>query len=293
MENLCNLCPRGCGIDRSKSKGYCQSGDKLKVAKAMLHKWEEPCISGNVGSGAIFFSGCSLRCVFCQNYEISDKNFGMEITPERLVEIILKLQAEGAHNINLVNPTHFVDKIIFALDLVKKDLKIPIVYNCGGYERLETIKMLKGYIDIFLPDFKYFSREIAEKYSKARDYFKVASVAINEMIEQIGGLKYDGSIMKRGVIIRHMVLPMFYRDSIEIVKYIGKNYPKDKFLLSIMSQYTPMHRAKEFDEINRRITTFEYKNVCSVVGDMGIKGYFQERSAATDDYTPEFDLNGL
>ena len=290
---LCHLCPRECGVDRDKTLGYCQSGNRLKVAKAMLHKWEEPCISGEKGSGAIFFSGCSLRCVFCQNYEISDKNFGKEITCGQLADIMLRLQDNGAHNINLVNPTHFIDKIIDTLEIVKDRLKIPVVYNCGGYEKSETIKRLKGYIDIYLPDFKYFSPEISQKYSGAKDYFDAASAAIYEMITQTNGLEYRGGMLEKGVIIRHLVLPMCYRDSIEIIEYIAHNYPKDKFLMSIMSQYTPMYRAAEYKEINRRITTYEYSTVCKAAEELEINGFFQKRSSAKEEYTPKFDLSGI
>lgn len=293
LENLCNLCPRGCMVNRINNLGFCKSYDKIKVAKAMLHMWEEPCISGEKGSGAIFFSGCSLKCVYCQNYEISEKNFGKEITCEHLGEIMLKLQDRGAHNINLVNPTHFADKIIKSLDMVKDKLKIPIVYNCGGYENIETIKMLKGYIDIYLPDFKYYSDEISKKYSGAGDYFLMASSSIKEMILQTDGIEYDGIIMKKGVIIRHMVLPTYYKDSIKIMEYIKDNYPEDKFLVSIMSQYTPMSRAEDFKEINRKITTFEYKKVCESATNSGFKGYFQKPSSARKEYTPEFDLKGI
>lgn len=293
LENLCRLCPRECGVNRSVAMGYCKSGDKIKVAKAMLHKWEEPCISGESGSGAIFFSGCTLRCVFCQNFEISDKNFGQEISEKKLADIMLRLQDDGATNINLVNPTHFIDKIVSTLDLVKDKLKIPVVYNCGGYEKTETIKKLNGYIDIYLPDFKYYSGEISKRYSGAENYFDMAREAIYEMIEQIGDLKYENNMLKRGVIIRHMVLPMCYRDSIKIVEYIAKAYPKDKFLISLMSQYTPMHRAKEFEEINRRVTSFEYKRVCERVENLGLEGFFQKRSSAKECYTPQFDLSGI
>lgn len=293
LENLCNLCPRGCMVNRINNIGFCKSKDKIKVAKAMLHMWEEPCISGDRGSGAIFFSGCSLKCVYCQNYEISEENFGKEISCEHLGDIMLKLQSDGAHNINLVNPTHFVDKILKSLDIVKDKLTIPVVYNCGGYENVETIKKLKGYIDIYLPDFKYYSSEISKKYSAASDYFKMASSSIKEMILQTDGIVYEGKMLKKGVIIRHMVLPTFYKDSINIIKYIEENYPKDKFLISIMSQYTPVGRVKEFKEINRKLTTFEYKKVCEAVEKAGFDGFFQKPSSAKEKYTPKFDLSGI
>lgn len=293
LENKCRLCPRECGVPRNNNKGYCKSGDKIKVAKAMLHRWEEPPISGSAGSGAIFFSGCALKCVFCQNHQISHGNFGQEISIERLGEIMLSLQEKGAHNINLVNPTHFSDKIINSLDSIKKELKIPVVYNCGGYEKTETLKSLKGYIDIYLPDFKYFSPGLSKKYSGAEDYFSVASRAIEEMINQTGEIVLKNGIMQKGVIIRHMVLPMCYEDSLNILDFIAKTYPENGFLISLMSQYTPMHRAGEFKEINRKITSFEYGKVCKKAQELGLNGFFQERSAAKEEYTPIFDLSGI
>ncbi len=206
----CTLCPRMCGINRTKSLGFCQAGAAVKVARAALHLWEEPCISGENGSGAVFFSGCTLKCIFCQNYTLSHENFGREITVKRLSEIFLELQSQGAHNINLVTATQYLPSVKEALDLIKGRLVIPIVYNCGGYERPETLREYSGYIDIYLPDLKYFDRNLSRKYSAAKDYFSNASAAITEMIRLAGGLTWNPdspSLLKKGVIIRHMVLP--------------------------------------------------------------------------------------
>ena len=214
----CNLCPRMCGIDRTSQTGFCQSDNTIKVARAALHFWEEPCISGSRGSGTIFFSGCTLRCCYCQNYRISSQGFGKEISIKRLAEICLELQDQGAHNLNLVTATQYLDQVLPALDLVKDQLHIPVVYNSGGYERVEVIRALKGYVDIFLPDLKYFSHDLARKYSWAADYFAVASAAIKDMIDQTGRLVLDEEgMLQKGVVIRHMVLPGARKDSVAIL----------------------------------------------------------------------------
>lgn len=214
LANPCNLCPRKCGVDRAAKPGFCGCGVRVRVARAALHYWEEPCISGKSGSGAVFFSGCTLRCCYCQNYKISTGRFGKEISVGRLAEIFLELQEKGANNINLVTATQYLPQVLDALDIAKPKLHIPIVYNCGGYERIETIRALKGYVDIFLPDFKYFSSELSRKYSRAEDYFDITSAAIKEMIAQTGKIHIaDNGIMKKGVIIRHLVLPGARKDS--------------------------------------------------------------------------------
>lgn len=265
-----------------------------KVAKAYLHMWEEPCISGSRGSGTVFFSGCSLKCCFCQNYRISDGNFGKEITVERLSEIFLELQEQGAHNINLVSGTHYVPQIISALDICGSRLEIPVAYNCGGYENVETIDMLKGYIDIFMPDLKYFNSDISAKYSATPDYFTKASAAIGRMIEIAGKPEFDeNGLMKSGVIIRHMILPSHRRDSEAVLRKIAELYPKDSFLLSLMSQYTPFYKSSQYKEINRRISTYEYEKTADIVRELGFEGYMQERSSAKEEYTPDFDLSGI
>lgn len=287
----CTLCPRQCGADRSRANGFCKSGEKLRVARASLHHWEEPCISGDKGSGAVFFSGCVLQCIYCQNYDISAENKGADITVERLGEIFLELQQQGAHNINLVNPTHFVPQIIKALDLAGEELQIPVVYNSGGYERVETLRMLEGYIDIYLPDVKYFSEEAA-KLSYAPNYFETAMAAVEEMLRQTGRPQFDGDLLKRGTVVRHLVLPYLYKDSVEIIKRLGERFGED-ILFSLMSQYTPFYKAKEHPRLDRRITTFEYNKALDAVIEAGLQGFMQERSSAKEEYTPEFDLRGV
>lgn len=291
--SCCTLCPRKCGADRNSSAGFCGCGTNIKAAKAQLHFWEEPCISGENGSGAVFFSGCTLRCVFCQNYEISTDSRGREISVERLSEIFLELQSRGAHNINLVNPTHYVPQIINALDRAKPELKIPVVYNCGGYERTETLKMLEGYIDIYLPDFKYISSEISQKYSAAADYARYAEEAVKEMHRQQPELVWNGSILEKGLIIRHLVLPGCRHDSIAVTDKIHEILPDGSYLFSLMSQYTPIENCRNYPEINRRVTTFEYKSVLKRVQKLGINGFSQERTSAESSYTPDFDLSGI
>lgn len=290
----CELCPRKCGADRTSGVGFCGEGIELRAAKAYLHKWEEPCLSGENGSGTVFFSGCSLKCVFCQNYKISSENLGTAITEERLGEIFLELQAKGAHNINLVSPTHFVPQIISALDSVKGKLAIPVVYNTGGYERTETLKMLDGYIDVYLPDFKYYDNEIAKKYSGAGDYFEVVCAAVDEMLRQVGAVQVDeNGIIKKGVIIRHLTLPNHRYDSIAVLEEIARRWGTSDILLSLMSQYTPFHKSGDFPEISRRISTFEYNSVLKRAGELGFNGFMQEKSSAKEEYTPDFDLEGI
>ncbi len=269
----------------------------IKAARADLHFWEEPCISGTNGSGAVFFSGCVMRCAYCQNYEISAGGFGREITETRLSEIFLELMRRGAHNINLVNPTHFVPRILRALDTAKeKGLDIPVVYNSGGYERVETLKLLSGYVDIYLPDIKYYSDSAAMGLSGAPHYFETAIMAVDEMIRQTGAPEFsDNGLLKRGTIIRHMVLPWLYKDSIEVIRRVGERYGK-KVLFSLMSQYTPAGRVLACETLkryNRRITTFEYKKALDEVYTAGLRGYMQEKSSAKEEYTPDFDLTGI
>lgn len=291
---LCTLCPRKCQTDRTLSKGFCNSSDTVKLARCSRHMWEEPPISGTRGSGAIFFSGCNLQCVFCQNEKISGGNFGKEISVQKLCDIILRLQEDGVHNINFVTPTHFSKQIILALDKVKHKLNIPVIYNCGGYESLKTLDMLNGYIDIYLPDFKYFSADVSQKYSHAHDYFEVAEKAIDRMITQVKTPVLNSeNIMQCGVIIRHLVLPGLYKDSIKILNYLFKKYGTDKFLLSLMSQFTPNEKCKSIKELNRKITTFEYNKVADFALECGFKGFFQNRDAAKSSYTPDFDLTGI
>lgn len=293
----CELCPRKCGVDRTVSRGYCGMGDRLTAAKAMLHFWEEPCVSGERGSGAVFFSGCVLKCAFCQNYDVSAQRKGKIISAERSAEIFLELERQGAHNINLVNPTHFVPQIINAVQTARaRGLSLPIVYNSGGYERVETLRMLDGVVDIYLPDVKYFDDGLAKTLSDAPDYFETAMSALAEMIRQTGKpvLDADG-IMRRGTIVRHLVLPGQYKDSVEIIKRVGERFGGD-ILFSLMSQYTPFGKVKtdkRFEKFNRRITTFEYRKALDAVYETGMDGYMQEKSSAKEEYTPEFDFSGL
>lgn len=303
----CELCPRRCRVNRLVQTGFCGCQAAPKAARAALHQWEEPCISGPEwepgGSGTVFFSGCTLRCCFCQNYQISSENFGKELTVSQLAEIFLKLQKEGAHNINLVTATQFLPSILPALDEIRGRLTIPVVYNCGGYERAETIKALKPYVDIWLPDFKYFDNELARRFSGACDYFETAAAAISQMIAQTGapvfetvsdssGRSYE--LMKKGVIIRHMVLPNHRDDSIHLLHWIKEHFPEGQYLISLMSQYTPFFHSSEYPELNRRITSFEYNKVVDEAISLGMtNGFMQEKSSAKEEYTPPFELQGL
>ncbi|MGN0614851.1 radical SAM protein [Ruminococcus flavefaciens] len=295
MNYECKLCPRECGADRTKEKGFCGAGDKAVVARASLHKWEEPCISYKNGAGTVFFSGCNLHCCFCQNNKISNELFGKEISDEELGDIFLRLQEMGADNIDLVTPTHFVPNIINALDMVKSKLSVPVVYNCGGYESVETLKMLDGYIDIYLPDMKYFSSEISAKYSNAPDYFEKSSEAVLEMIKQTGELKFndEGGLLK-GTVIRHMVLPSHRHDSMEIIRWIAENTSPENVLVSIMNQYTPFEFISDkYPELKRRVTKMEYNSVVNLAAELGINGFTQQKSSASQEYVPDFDLSGI
>ncbi len=295
MKDLCELCPRRCGADRREKAGFCGCGREVKVARAALHFWEEPCISGSRGSGTVFFSGCPLGCVYCQNFEISRGHIGKAIPVERLAEIFLELQKQGAHNINLVTATPYVPQIISALKLARPALKIPVVYNSSGYERVETLRVLKGFVDVYLPDLKHMSSELARRYSGAADYFEVATRALHEMIEQTDGIEYDSEgLMTRGVIVRHLVLPGARRDSIDILNWVSANLPRGKYLLSLMSQYTPIQGLGAFPEINRRVTSFEYDAVVSEAVRLGLdNGFMQQRGSADTAYIPPFDLTGV
>lgn len=291
----CTLCPRMCRIDRQERQGVCGCDTKITAARAALHFWEEPCISGKGGSGAVFFSGCTLKCCYCQNYPISQGEVGKELSPEHLGEIFLSLQEQGAENIDLITATQFLPSILPVLDKVRPKLHVPIVYNCGGYERVETLRMLDGYVDVYLPDLKYFSSDLAGTYSCAPDYFLHASQAVQEMIRQTGKPAFDSrGMLTRGTLIRHMVLPGQKEDSIRLLKWIAEHLPKGHFLLSLLSQYTPFFRASEHPEINRRLTSYEYGKVLDTALDLGLDaGFMQERSSAREEYTPPFDLEGL
>lgn len=298
---LCNLCPRKCNIDREVSSGFCKAQDgwnNVSVSRAALHYWEEPCISGSKGSGTVFFSNCNLRCVYCQNVQISADGFGKRISTNRLADIFLELQDNGANNINLVTPTHYTYQILKSLDKVKDKLDIPVVMNCGGYESVETIKMFDGYVDIYLPDLKYKSSELSLKYSACSDYFERASEAIEEMHRQVPKLVWDNEeeqLLTKGLIIRHLVLPGGYHDSLDILDWLDSCtfLKKNRFLLSLMSQFTPTEACAGFPEINRRITTFEYNKVVKRASELKFRGYIQELSSAKEEYTPPFDLTGV
>jgi len=292
----CTLCPRECHVDRTAGKkGYCRATDELAVARAALHMWEEPCISGEEGSGTVFFSGCPLGCIYCQNHNISRGLAGKAITTERLAEIFLELQGKGANNINLVTPSHYVPHIIEALDISRKNgLTLPIVYNCSGYEKVETLKLLEGYVDIYLPDLKYISYEPAAKYSNCRDYFPVAAKAIEEMVRQAEEAKFDErGIMQKGVIVRHLALPGYLEDSKRIIKYLYETYG-NRIYISIMNQYTPIIMSDVYPELNRRITEEEYKELVDYAVELGVEnGFIQEGETALESFIPEFNGEGV
>ena len=306
----CRLCPRQCHVDRTQITGFCGCGDTLYAARAALHHWEEPCISGVRGSGTVFFSGCTLRCCFCQNYKISQEHFGKPVTVGQLADIFLRLQDQGAHNINLVTATQYLPWILPALDLVRNRLQIPVVYNCGGYERPEIVKALEDYVDIWLPDLKYFDRELSRRFSGAADYFETASRAIGQMIRQTGTPRFHTEpggtgqeiseapspcrIMERGVILRHMVLPGHRDDSIRLLHWIAEKLPKGRYYISLLSQYTPFYHSSDYPELNRRITSYEYQKVVEEALALGLdQGFMQEKSSAKEEYTPPFDLEGV
>ncbi len=289
--------PAACRSDPPRRTGWCGCTDQVMVARAALHQWEEPCISGCRGSGAVFFSGCTLGCCFCQNYPVSHECFGKEISVRRLADIFLRLQEQGAHNINLITATQYLPSVVRALELVRNRLKVPVVYNCGGYERSEIVRALSGYIDIWLPDLKYFDPQLAARYSRARDYFVYASEAIPQMIAQAGPPVLDEEgLLRSGVIVRHMVLPGARLDSIRLLHWMKENLPDGKWLLSLMSQYTPAGEAAagRYPELSRRITTYEYESVLNAAIDLDLTlGYMQQKSSAKEEYTPPFDLEGV
>jgi putative pyruvate formate lyase activating enzyme len=297
MEDLlkeCMLCPRNCKVDREEeNKGYCGENNIVRVARASLHMWEEPCISGEEGSGTVFFSGCNLKCVFCQNKSIAVGGKGKGLTISQLSRLFLLLQEKGANNINLVTPTHFVPQIANAIVKSKSDgLVIPIIYNTSSYEKVETLKLLAGLVDVYLPDMKYYDSLLAGRYSNAPDYFEQASLAIAEMVRQTGEPVFDNSMIKRGTIVRHMVMPGCTNDSKKIIKYLYDTYG-DKIYISIMNQYTPSGDLKNFDEIKRKVTKREYEKVIDYAIDLGvINAFIQEGDTAGDSFIPDFD-NGV
>ena len=292
MLESCMLCPRNCKVNRHKSVGFCGDSDKVKLAYYSLHQWEEPIISGENGSGTVFFSNCNLRCLFCQNKKIStDRNsYGKEISNDKLKEIFLKLQDLGAHNINLVTPTHYVPQIIDVLKEVKnKNLKIPVVYNTSSYENVSTIESLNGLIDIYLADLKYFDDELGNKYSKCNDYFKYASLAIGEMYKQTGKFQIKDNLLVSGLVVRVLVLPGHVDDSKKIIKYLYDTY-KDNIIISIMNQYTPVCKINDFPNLNRKLTDEEYDEVIDYACSLGIENAFvQEGETQSESFIPDFD----
>lgn len=309
----CTLCPRECHVDRTAGyTGYCGQTTRLTVARAALHFWEEPCLSGENGSGAVFFGGCNMRCVFCQNYHIACGQIGKEITVERLAEIFLELQTKKAHNINLVTPTHYVPQIVTALEKARNGgLTIPVIYNTSGYEKLDTLKALEGLVDIYLPDLKYYSPALSKKYSNAPDYFTVASAAIQEMFRQVGTPVFEPSVsslfadedciqdisetslMKKGVIVRHLLLPDCAEDSRFILRYLYETYGNNIYM-SIMNQYTPLSHVSEIPSLNRRITNEEYNAVIDYAISLGIENAFiQEGGTSSESFIPNFDCEGV
>lgn len=288
----CTLCPRRCGVDRTRGQlGFCKMPGQIHAARAGVHYWEEPVISGSFGSGAVFFSGCTLKCAFCQNYDISQENFGKPMTSAELRAAFERLIDEGVQNINLVTPTHFLPDILPALE---PKLPVPVVYNCGGYESVETLRQLEGKIDVYLPDFKYSDNALAKKLSSAPDYFETASAAIQEMYRQVGKPVIEGDEMKRGVLLRHLVLPGSVDNSLGVLDWVAEHFRSGDILFSLMSQYVPMGRAVEMPPFDRRITELEYDSVLSYMMLLGIEdGYTQDFSSAERGYTPSFDLTGL
>lgn len=291
----CILCPRNCHANRLEgSTGICRSGAKITAARAALHYWEEPCISGERGSGTVFFSGCSLGCVYCQNHNISRNLTGKEITTGRLADIFLELEEQKAHNINLVTPSHYAPSIVQAIRQARRrGLQIPIVYNSSGYDSVETVEMLEGNVDIYLPDFKYCGQDMALRYSGCGDYFEAASKALQEMVRQIGEAQFQEDIMTRGVIVRHLLLPGGLIDSKKVIKYLYETYG-DTIYLSIMNQYTPLEQVKEFPEINRKVTEEEYEELIDYALELGVtNGFIQEGETASESFIPEFDIRGI
>ena len=288
---ICQLCPRQCGAERTpeRGNGFCRMPATLRVARAGLHHWEEPPISGERGSGTVFFSGCTLRCVFCQNHRISADGFGKTITTQRLRQILEELIAQGAHNINLVTPSHFAPWILPALE---PPLGVPVVWNCGGYERVETLRLLQGKVDIYLPDLKYADAALAKALSGAEDYFPVATAATEEMHAQVGDIVLEGGLLKRGVVIRHLMLPGQLNDTKACIDWVARTFRPGQVLFSLMSQYTPQPDAEGF--LDRTVRRSEYRAAVEYMRNCGIEdGFLQEDSSAKPEYTPAFDLSGI
>ena len=286
----CNLCPRNCGVNRYESLGFCKASDKVKVAYYSLHQWEEPVISGINGSGTVFFSNCNLKCIFCQNKKISTLGYGKEISNERLQEIFLELQAKGAHNINLVTPTHYVPQIVEVLKEAKTaGLNIPIVYNTSSYENVSTIMLLEGIVDVYLADLKYFDDSLGCKYSKCENYFEVAKAAIEAMYEQVGKFEIVDDLMVKGVIVRVLVLPGHADDSKNLIKYLHETYGNN-IIISIMNQYTPVEVIDKYPNLNRKVSDEEYEEVIDFAVELGVEiAFIQEGETQDTSFIPDFD----
>ena len=298
MMSVCNLCPRACKIDRKESLesegalGYCQSAMRPVISRAALHHWEEPCIAGTRGAGTVFFAGCNLSCVYCQNYEISERRKGSEVSVERLREIYFELIAQGAHNIDLVTPTHYTHAVFQSL---RDPLPVPVVYNCGGYESVHTVAFLRKKVQCWLPDLKYYDSKAAKRYSDAPDYFEKATAAIEQMFRQTGPYEMDeNGILQKGVLIRHLILPGQVENTKRILEYVAETFEPGDVLFSLMRQYTPYGRAAEFPEINRKITDEEYEECESYMEELGIiDGYVQQKESSDKAFIPAFDGTGV
>lgn len=292
----CRLCPLECRVDRERGQlGRCQSGNVLKIAQAYLHRWEEPCISGEKGSGTVFFSGCNLRCIYCQNYRISQEGHGRPVSISRFSEICLELQKQGAHNINLVSPSHYVPLVKEGLVLARsRGLSIPVVYNSNAYEKRETLRLLEGLIDIYLPDLKYYDDSYAQAYSGVGGYFQTAARAIGEMLRQVGEPRFSKEgLLEKGLLIRHLMLPGLSHDTRRILEWIAREIPRGVYV-SLMGQFTPVHKAAEYPALNRRLTIKEYEEVIDYFLELGLEnGFIQDLASADTSYIPEFDLRGL
>lgn len=289
----CKVCPRNCGVNRYKTKGYCKMPSELYLSKAYLHMWEEPPISGNEGSGTVFFTGCSLKCIYCQNYKIALGNFGTEVDSKKLAQIYLKLQDQGANNINLVTPSHYIPTIIKSLEIAKKDLVIPVVYNTSSYDNVDCLKKLEGLVDIYLADFKYFDESLAKNYSNAPDYVEVCKKAIDEMFRQVSEVVFDDNdMMKKGIIVRHLMLPGHLEDSKKIVKYLYDKY-KDNIYLSLMNQFTAVRKLK-YENLNGKVSQSDYDELIDYAIDLGVENAFiQEGGAVGESFIPDFNLDGV
>ena len=290
MEHSCQQCPRNCGADRIQANGFCGVPWDFRIARVALHAWEEPSISGTRGSGTVFFAGCNLHCVFCQNREISHTPSGRTVSENELSDLMLRLQDEGAHNINLVTPTHYARQLASLLTKLRPRLHIPVIYNCGGYESVEALRRLEGLVDVYLPDFKYHSADLAARFSGAADYYPVALEALREMLRQTGAPQFDADgMLLRGTVVRHLLLPAHRDDSIALLRALASEFGTDAFLLSLMSQYTPCFaNDAPYPELHRRVTTFEYNAVLNEAEALGFDGYFQARTSANADFTPDF-----